>query len=105
MAITTTLSRSAFHDLFRDGNRGNQFSYEAKNIIFDYFNEQDSDVSFDLVGFCCEYEEVDLCDMADRLVGMGDLDFDADDDDIKEALANYTEVIGVTDSTIIFATF
>lgn len=42
--------------------RDNQFSYEAKKIIFDYFERYEDDagehVELDVIAICCEYAEM-----------------------------------------------
>ena len=60
--MKTTVYRSEFHDYFtRSDTYKNQFSYEARDIIFDYFEEYEGgtgeEVEFDLVGICCDFAE------------------------------------------------
>ena len=54
--ITETLTKSQFSDAFYKMGRGNQFSYEAKNLIYDYLDELDN-YELDVIGICCEFAE------------------------------------------------
>lgn len=105
--IVYTLGRSEFHDMFRDSGRGGSFSYEALNILFDYFEEQEDDYHLDVVAVCSEYEEADFDDLEERLVGSGHLDAigENDHDDILEALQDLTFVVGSTGNTVVFESF
>lgn len=52
------LTNSDFHDLFRSMGRHEQFSYEAKNVLFDWYNEvMGDDWPVDVIGICCEWTE------------------------------------------------
>lgn len=68
--MKTTVYRSEFHDYFtRSDTYKNQFSYEARDIIFDYFEEYEAgageEVEFDLVGICCDFAESTLEEIID----------------------------------------
>ena len=55
-----TLSKNDFVTLFRQV-RPNQFSYEALETLFDYFEEiNDNEIEFDPIAICCEYAEMTL---------------------------------------------
>ena len=54
--ITETLTKSQFSDAFYKMGRGNQFSYEAKNLIYDYLDELEN-YELDVIGICCEFAE------------------------------------------------
>ena len=59
--MKTTVSNSDFHDRFRTMGRENQFTYEAKNALFDYLKRYEEDceqeVELDVIALCCEYDE------------------------------------------------
>jgi hypothetical protein len=60
--MITTVYRSEFHDYFtRSDTYKNQFSYEAREILFDYFEAFEDDtnekIEFDLVAICCDFSE------------------------------------------------
>lgn len=56
-----TITFSQFTDAFRDMGREEQFSYEAKQALFDYLEEYEEatgeDIELDVIALCCEYTE------------------------------------------------
>ena len=38
-------------------SRKNQFSYDGKKALFDYFDELDESIEFDPVAICCDFTE------------------------------------------------
>jgi hypothetical protein len=58
-----TISRTDFHDAFRDMGRGKQFSYEGKNALLDYLEELEDEtgepIELDVIALCCDYTEYD----------------------------------------------
>ena len=56
--IIETLTKSQFSDAFNKMGRGEQFSYEAKNLIYDYLDELEN-YELDVIGICCEFAEYD----------------------------------------------
>ena len=84
-------------------SRQNQFSYEAKNALYNYLNEYkdqtDEEIEVDIVALCCEYTE--YSDMTDYLsehstdIENND-DFESDDEyyqAVMEDLEAHTTVI------------
>lgn len=65
MIYSTIDNASQFRDQFNRCGRGNQFSYEALGLIFDYLNDCGSDVELDVVGVCCEFAEQHYSDFAE----------------------------------------
>lgn len=60
--MKTTVYRSEFHDYFtKSDTYKNQFSYQAREIIFDFLEEYEAgcgeEFEFDLVGICCDFAE------------------------------------------------
>jgi hypothetical protein len=97
---------SAFCDAFRSLDRNEQFSYQAKRVLFDYLEqyEQDTGVSIelDVIALCCEYTESTF----GEIVSAYSLDEEMTRDDVLDWLADNTSVCGETDSgTIVFAQF
>lgn len=70
ITIDTT---SQFMDAFEDMGRGNQFSYEAINTLFDYYDELD-DYELDVIGICCDWTEYETEKEACEELGMEDID-------------------------------
>ena len=54
--IIETLTKSQFSDAFYKSGRGEQFSYEARNLIYDYLDELEN-YELDVIGICCEFAE------------------------------------------------
>ena len=58
-----TIGLSQFRDAFFRCNRGEQFSYEALELIFEHLEQYENDcgveMELDVVAICCEYEESD----------------------------------------------
>ena len=53
---------SDFVNAFRSHDRDNQFSYEAKRMIFDYIEDYERDtgepVELDVIAICCDFSEM-----------------------------------------------
>jgi hypothetical protein len=62
-----TINRTAFHDAFINMGRKEQFSYEARNALFDYLEEyEDStgeEIELDVIGLCCDYTEAKVSEV------------------------------------------
>jgi hypothetical protein len=52
-----TVNFSAFVDAFRAHGREDPFSYEAKQMLFDYLEKVDPDHELDVIALCCAYFE------------------------------------------------
>ena len=72
MLYVTINSASQFSDMFYNAGRGEQFSYEALEALYEYYNELD--VELDVVGICCEWAEYDSLDEALEACGAENLD-------------------------------
>lgn len=51
----TVVTRMDFHDAFNRAGRGNQFSYEALDTLFDYY--ENDDIELDVTELCCQWTE------------------------------------------------
>jgi len=106
-----TIGQSQFIDAFHHAGRGDQFSYEALTLLFDYLAELENgtgeEIELDVIAICCEYEESDWRTLADDY----DIDLEeCNDDEEKEAavleyLEGETQVIGQTATSIVYAQF
>ena len=99
---------SQFRDEFRQCGRADQFSYEALGLLFDYFEEIDSDYDLDVIAICCEYAEENPEGIAKDYAF--DLESCETEADIAAAVLDYlhneTSVVGVTSSgSIVYAQF
>ena len=85
--MKTTISHaSEFRDAFRRYGRDDQFSYEALNMLYEYFEDVDPDMELDVIAICCEYSEDTLEDIANNY-GI-DL-VDVDEEDQADFVRNY----------------
>lgn len=102
---TTIYNSSQFRDAFHRAGRGDQFSYEALELLFDYLEELDSDYELDVVAICCDYAELTPLEI---LEGHGvELNDEEKEDAIPvamEYLENLTTVVGITSTgAIVYA--
>jgi hypothetical protein len=100
MAIIQTIdTASQFRDQFHRCGRGDQFSYEALGLIFDYLNDCGSDVEFDPIAICCEFSEDTPEAIADNYgIDTEDLDEGEIVDAVKSYLDDHSVTVGITSS-------
>lgn len=103
-----TVHNTDFHNAFHSMGRGNQFSDDALNMLFNYFEEFDDEMELDVVSICCEYSESSV----EQIIRDYSIDCDFIEDDEIEAhvlsyLEDHTTVIGVcpSDCSIVFVQF
>lgn len=106
------VTESMFHDQFHAFNRQNQFSYDARSMLFDYLTEAEDNgengeagLELDIIAICCDFVEMSI----DDFLRSYDIAID-DEEDTKEAITNHIEynsvLIGwVDDETVLFANF
>lgn len=91
--MKTTISKSDFRDAFHHCGRGDQFSYDALGLIFDYFEEYEQatgeEVELDPIGVCCVFAEDDPEDIANNY--QIDISSAQDDEEILEIVKSYIE--------------
>ena len=104
---TTISSASQFRQAFYASGRGEQFSYEALGLLFDYLEEADPDMELDVIGICCDYSE----DMPESIAENYSIDVDGlNDGEILDSVTAYLEentiVVGTTSAgAIIYSQF
>ena len=116
----TIENESQFRDRFEQCGRGNQFSYEALELLFDYLEEIDSDYELDVIAICCEYSEdsvsdiarnysIDLSECSDGVCTASAYGLEQiaknEADVVLAYLNDHTSVVGVTPSGIVYALF
>lgn len=102
MIYQTIDNASQFRDQFHQCGRGDQFSYEALGLLFDYLEDCGSDVELDVVGICCEFSE----DTWDQITtnysfdidSLEDLDEDEKIEVVRAYLEDKTTIVGLTSS-------
>jgi hypothetical protein len=97
MLYQTIDNASQFRDQFHRYGRGDQFSYEALGLIFDYLNDCGSDVELDVVGICCEFAESDIEQVAhDYDISIAGLTSRGKVEAVEAYLEDNTSVVGLT---------
>jgi hypothetical protein len=98
-----TVNFSDFTQAFHQRGRGEQFSYEALQLIFDYMEECEQEtgeeIELDVTGICCEIIEMSVEEICDSF------NLNAEEDDIEDYLSSQTTVLGQTDSGFVFVQF
>ena len=87
-----TLSIYDFRDAFKAAGRGEQFSHDGLEVIFDYIEsyEQDSgeQIELDVIALCCEWAE----DTVENIIRNYSIDCDdVEDDEIQNYVIEYLE--------------
>lgn len=103
-----TITQSDFHDAFIRADRKENFSWEARELLFDYFEEVDEDMELDVIAICCEYYEND----AETIIldyslqdDVEEMDDDEKLDFVREYLEDNTSLVGETTSGFVYAAF
>lgn len=106
-----TVTLSSFRDAFFRCNRGEQFTYEALELIFDYIEEYEcstgEEIELDPVSICCEWAEDDPKTIAEYY----DIDIEGLEDDeliahVVDELMNATSYAAATSSgSIVYVQF
>ena len=108
--MKTTVSKYDFERAFVDADRKENFSYEALNLLFDYFEEYEdstgAEIELDVVAICCDFNEDDT----DNIIANYSIDVEGMDDDEKlEAVRDYlqdsTQLVGETATGFVYAIF
>jgi hypothetical protein len=75
--IYKVLTKTMFKDEFTRMGRGNQFSYEGLNALYDYYDELGAGESYpntgyelDVIAICCGWTEYDTEDEAFKELGI-----------------------------------
>ena len=68
----------SFRDEFYNYNRGNQFSYEALEVLYNLLEEESEAIGepvfLDVIGLCCDFTEYESLDEALKELGLEDLE-------------------------------
>lgn len=108
--MKTTLSNHDFVEAFRQCDRLDNFSFEALDLLFAYFEEYEestgAEIELDVVAICCDFNEDD----ADDIIANYSIDVEGMDDDEKiEAVRDYlqdnTQLVGETATGFVYQVF
>ena len=108
--MKTTVSRYDFERAFVDADRKENFSYEALDLLFDYFEELEADlgeeIELDVIAICCEYTEDTLEDIANNYrIDLVDVDEEDQADFVRNYLEAHTTLIGETATGFVYLAF
>mgnify|MGYP003637364788 CR=1 FL=1 len=100
-----TLNVDDFRQAFKDYNRGENFSYEGLELLFDYFEELDEScdqkTELDVIAICCEYSEMtkdELLESYEITIHYPSLNTEDEKQDIVQRhLEEHTAFIGKTE--------
>ena len=112
MAIVQSINNvHQFREAFRIAGRGDQFSHEGLEVLFDYLDNLSDDIGepieLDVVALCCDYYESSI----EELIDAYDIDPPEDDDPdsiievVREYLENNTAVCGEVNGGFVYAAF
>jgi hypothetical protein len=103
-----TISRYEFHRAFEQ-MRPNTFTYDARNALFDYFEQYESDtgyeMEFDVISICCDYTQSTFEEV------VNDYKLDDDNDEGARVVATrYLEemtlvIVALDDSIVFYSSF
>lgn len=111
-----TVNKSDFIDQFRIMDRLENFSYEARGLLFDYLEEYEEatgeELELDVIAVCVDYSEDSPESIADNYsIDISECDDEHGDRNvcIDKAVMDYlnenTQVVGITASGIVYAVF
>ena len=105
------VTESMFRDAFRDCGRGDQFSYEALGLLYEFIEQLDEDcgteTEIDVIALCCDFYESTWEEIADNYsVDTSDC---ADEEEAKQVVEEYlmenTLFVGETSGSLVYAAF
>jgi len=96
------ISFCGFCDAFRDMDRNDIFSYEAKQALFDYYENYEEEtgekIELDVIAICCDWSEATEEEIRQ--------DFNIDkDDDLLDYLNWNTQYINLDNGNILYLAF
>ena len=108
--MKTTVSNHDFVEAFRAYDRLDNFSFEALDLLFAYFEEYEestgAEIELDVVAICCDFNESNPDDIiADYRIDVEGLDEDEKIDAVRDYLNDNTTLVGETASGFVYAAF
>jgi hypothetical protein len=92
-----TLNLHDFRSEFAAADRGNQFSFEALKLIFEYLEEIYDQYELDVVAICCEFAESSVEEFADA--------YRIQADEVDAYLENNSALVGKTAKGLVYIQF
>lgn len=110
--MKTSVSLSDFHDAFIRMDRKENFSWEGRELLFNYLEELEADtgeeIEFDVIALCCEFYENDWETIAADYSIEFDDDMEEEDkiETVREYLQENTCLVGeVGEGSFIYQAF
>ena len=112
--MKTTVNIYTFREEFNRMGRGNQFTYDGLELLFDYLEELahcEEEYELDVVGLCCDFAEGAAKDIArDYRIDLSALEGASEYDEnvfaiVREYLEDEGVLVGETDTTIVYRQF
>jgi hypothetical protein len=90
-----TIDYYDFVDEFNRYDRGEQFSRDGLNQLFNYMEEVNSEYDLDVIALCCDFSQCSLREFLDAFPSVEEeLEPIRDSEEIREAISNYIEKNG-----------
>jgi hypothetical protein len=104
--MKTTVTLSSFKQAFQDAKRGDHFSWEGLEVLFDFLEEQEEDtgteMELDVSALCWEFVEETPEAIAAAFGITSAAGTDITEDEVMDWLQDRTMVVGKTLSGIIY---
>ena len=109
--MKATVYKSDFVQAFHNCGRGNQFSTEALETIYEWFEELDdscgTETELDVIAICCDFSEDNWESIADNYsIDTADCE---DNDEAEQAVEEYliynTSLVGKTSTGFVYQAF
>jgi hypothetical protein len=106
-----TINLYQFRDAFQRMDRGEQFSYEALEILWDWFEDLEKmdgqEIELDVIAICCDYTESSVEQLIrDYSIDCDEIEEDEIDAHVLDYLNDRTIVLGVClDGAIVYQNF
>ena len=114
--MKTTVNIHTFREAFNRMGRGEQFSYEGLELLFDYLEELEhceEEYELDVIALCCDFDEDTAQSIAENynieLPNVEGLDDETANDAILAVVSDYLGcegvLVGAADTTIVYRQF
>ncbi len=121
--VQTSIDFSEFRNAFERFNRANNFSVQGLRLLYDYFEDFEENIEFDIIAICCDYVESSIDDIInDYKIDIQNHNFDCEPltgdfvadmqssaklrrDIVRDYLEENTCIVGETAQGFVFACF
>lgn len=107
--IVQTVNVHTFRQAFIDMGRKENFTYAGLEALFEHLEEMSEgsgmNIELDVIGLCCEYNEMSWDEVSEEYGENMDGDLDNDVDELLEILQDNTLVVYHNDERVLFEAF